>query len=74
MLKKKNSDIIVSSEIKTIDSVKEKLLQQLQKQGYHVQFESGVLIFLVTDYKSNDRIIALLDANGYKGSYGFRIL
>ena len=74
MLKKKNSDIIVSSEIKTIDSVKEKLLQQLQKQGYHVQFESAVLIFLVTDYKSNDRIIALLDTNGCKGSYGFRTL
>ena len=74
MSKKKNSDIIVSNENKPITSVKEKLLQQLQKQGYHVQFESGVLIFLVTDYKANDRIIALLDANGYEGSYGLRIL
>lgn len=74
MLKKKNSDIIVSSEIKTIASVREKLLQQLQKQGYLVQFESGVLIFLVTDYTANDRIIDFLDTNGYEGSYGFRIL
>lgn len=65
--------IIIKDDNKSIPLVKEKLLQNLQDQGYHVQFESGVLIFLVNDYTGNNKIIDLLDCNGYKGSYGFRI-
>lgn len=54
-------------------SGRDKYVNIFQELGYRVLLESGVLIFLVTDFKENDKIIGLLDIHGYKGSYGFRI-
>lgn len=74
MARKKTITENISEPKKTdVISGRENYVNIFQKLGFRVLLESGVLIFLVTDYKENDKIMDLLDAHGYKGSYGFRI-
>lgn len=68
-----NGDISKTVETKPKTSEKENLINQFQKLGYHVILESGVIIFLVSNYQKNDEIVQQLKEYNYKGSYGFRL-